>query len=66
MKIDREYMLVVMDKLKRDICAKEYDQGHSGAKLNIALGWEEVDILIMALSGKFNKKSEEADERENH
>lgn len=55
MHINRGYMLVVMDKLKQDIKAKELDQGHNGAKVNIALGLEEVDVLIMALDGTFSK-----------
>lgn len=55
MDINRGYMLVVMDKLKQDILAKEYDQAHNGAKVDIALGIKEVDVLIMALDGSFDK-----------
>ena len=55
MDINRGYMLVVMDKLKQDILAKEYDYGCNGAKVDIALGSKEVDILIMALDGSFDK-----------
>lgn len=55
MDINRGYMLVVMDKLKQDILAKEYDQAHNGAKIDIALGLKEVNILIMALDGTFSK-----------
>lgn len=63
MDINREYMLVVMDKLKQDIKAKEYDYGCNGAKVDIALGSKEVDILIMALDGTFDKLDRESEEK---
>lgn len=61
MNINRGYMLVVMDKLKQDILAKEYDQAHNGAKIEIALGVKEVDVLIMALDGSFDKLDKESE-----
>ena len=61
MDINRGYMLVVMDKLKQDIKAKEYDYGCNGAKIEIALGAKEVDILIMALDGTFDKLDRESE-----
>jgi hypothetical protein len=59
MEINRGYMLVVMDKVKQDIIAKEYDACANGAKVNIALGREEVDILIMALNGTLDRLESE-------
>lgn len=64
MDINSGYMLVVMDKLRQDILAKEYDQAHNGAKIEITLGLKEVDVLILALDvlNKLDGESEGVNE----
>ncbi len=53
-KIDKEYMTIIIHKLLSDIKAKEYDYGCSGAKISLTLGKEEALVLLDALEKNEN------------
>lgn len=49
MTINAAYMANIIDKVVTDIRAKEIDFGMNGVKVQIALGWEEANVLLNAL-----------------
>lgn len=52
MKIDRQYMTVIMHKALEDLKAKEFDYASNNVKIQIALGKEEISVLLEALAEK--------------
>lgn len=58
MTIDKQYMTVIMHKALEDIKAKEFDYASNKVKIRIALGEEEINVLLEALTESEVKPNE--------